>query len=35
VIFTAEPGDYSSSIATEEFTIDEHSTSDVDFRVRH
>jgi hypothetical protein len=35
VIFTAEPGDYSSSIATEGFTIDEHSTSDVDFRIRH
>jgi hypothetical protein len=35
VIFIAEPGEYSSSMATEEFTIDEHSTSDIDFRVRH
>ena len=35
VIFTADPGDYSSSKATEEFTVDEHSTSDVDFRIRH
>jgi hypothetical protein len=35
VIFTAEPGDYASSLPTQEFTIDEHPTSDVDFRVRH
>lgn len=35
VIFTGEPGDYSSSVATEAFAIDEHSTSDVDLRVRH
>jgi hypothetical protein len=35
VLFTAEPGDYSSSIPTEAFTIDEAPTSDVDFRVRH
>lgn len=35
VIFTGEPGDYASSVATDPFTIDEHPTSDVDFRVRH
>jgi hypothetical protein len=35
VIFTGEPGDYASSVATDSFTIDEHPTSDVDFRVRH
>jgi hypothetical protein len=35
IIFTGEPGDYASSIATDPFTIDEHPTSDVDFRIRH
>jgi hypothetical protein len=35
VIFTSKPGDYNLSAATDEFTIDEHPTSDVDFRVRH
>ena len=35
VVFPDEPGNYSSSIATREFIIDEHPTSDVDFRIRH
>jgi len=35
VIFTATPGDYSSSVATEPFVIDEHPTTDADLRVRH
>jgi hypothetical protein len=35
VVFTGEPGDYSSSIPTEAFIIDEASTSDVPERIRH
>lgn len=35
VIFTGEAGDYSRSVATPSFVVDEHPKSSIDFRVRH
>jgi hypothetical protein len=35
VIFLGEPGNYDSSVATSEFTIDEHSRSEANLRIRH
>jgi hypothetical protein len=34
VLFLKEPGDYSASMPTQEFVIDEHSTSDIPLRIR-
>jgi hypothetical protein len=35
VVFTGAPGDYSSSVSTREFIVDQHSQTDIPLRVRH
>ncbi|HEY4358309.1 MAG TPA: hypothetical protein VGN16_21365 [Acidobacteriaceae bacterium] len=35
VLFTGEPGDYSSSMPTEAFVIDQAQTDDIAYRIRH